>query len=98
MAETAQRNRVNTVRVLDKYIAALKSMRDEIDGEEEKSLLGRLEHVLNERALWRRARSNGDWQSIESLEQEIPTFSELWKQQLGLRKLFGRRNKKAEDD
>jgi prephenate dehydrogenase len=98
LAETAQRNRANTVRVLDEYIAALKSLRDEIDGEEQKSVQERLEHILNGRAQWRRVRADGDWQSIESLEQEIPTFSELWKQQLGLGRLFGRRNKKEKDD
>ena len=33
-----------------------------------------------------------------SLEQEIPTFSDLLMQQLGLGKLFGQRNKKTEED
>jgi prephenate dehydrogenase len=98
LAESAQKNRVNIVRVLDEYIAVLKSLRDEIDGEEKKSLQVRLEGALNGRAQWRRVRADGDWQSIESLEQEIPTFSDLWRQQLGLGKLFSRRNKKTEDD
>ena len=98
LAETAQRNRVNTVRVLDEYMAVLKSLRDEIDGEEKKSLQERLEQILSGSTRWRRARADGDWESIESLEQEIPTFSELWKQQLGLGRLFGGRKKKTKDD
>jgi prephenate dehydrogenase len=98
LAETAQKNRTNTVRVLDEYIATLQSLRDELEGEEEKNLQVRLERILNARAQWRRARADGDWQSIESLEQEIPTFNDLWRQQLGLGKLFGWRKKKTGDD
>lgn len=98
LAEAAQKNRMNTVRVLDEYIAALQSLRDEMDGEEEKNLQVRLERITNARAQWRRACADGDWQSIESLEQEIPTSSELLGQQLGLGRLFGLRKKKTEDD
>ena len=98
LAEAAQRNRVNTVRVLDEYIATLKSLRDEIDGEGKKSLQTRLDRISKGRAQWRRVRADGDWRSIESVEQEIPTFSELWMQQLGLGKLLGLRNKKTKED
>jgi prephenate dehydrogenase len=98
LAEAARQNRVNIVRVLDDYIAALKSLRDEIDGEEKKSLQGRLDRILKGRAQWQKARADGDWQSIESLEQEIPTFSDLWMQQLGLGKLLGLHKKRTDDD
>ena len=98
LVETARQNRVNIVRVLDDYIATLKSLRDEIDGEEKKSLRARLDRILKGLNQWRRARADGDWQSIESLEQEIPTFSDLWLQQLGLGKLLRLRKKKTEED
>ncbi|MGA2490155.1 MAG: prephenate dehydrogenase/arogenate dehydrogenase family protein [Anaerolineales bacterium] len=98
LVEAARQNRVNTVRTLDDYIATLKSLRDEIDEEEKKNLQIRLERILKGRAQWRRARADGDWQSIESLEQEIPSFSELWMQQLGLGKLLGLGYKKVKKD
>ena len=50
LAETARQNHANIVRVLDEYIATLKSLRDEIDGEEKKSLLVRLERILKGRS------------------------------------------------
>jgi prephenate dehydrogenase len=99
LAEAARQNRANTIRVLDDYIATLKSLRDEIDGEEKKSLQGHLNRILKARTQWRRSRADGDWQSIETIEQDIPTFSDLWMQQLGLGKLLGSlgRRKKGED-
>ena len=98
LAEAVLKNRVNSVRLLDEYISALQSLRDEIDKEEKISLQVRLKRVLNESAQWRRVRAEGGWQSGESPKLEIPTFNDLWKQQLGLGKLLGRRIKKTEDD
>jgi prephenate dehydrogenase len=98
LAEATLRNRVNTVRVLNEYIIALQSLRDEIEKEEKDSLKKRLKLVLNESAEWRRLRGEGDWRSSEFSKQEIPTFNDIWKGQLGLGKLLGRRNKKTEDD
>jgi prephenate dehydrogenase len=98
LVEATRQNRVNTVRVLDDYIAKLKSWRDEIDGEKKKSVQDRLDRILKGRSQWRRARTDGDWQSIETHEQEIPTFSDLWVQQLGLGKLLGLGRKKKEED
>jgi prephenate dehydrogenase len=98
LVEATQQNRENIVRVLDEYIATLKSLRDEIDGKQKERLLNRLDRILKGRAQWRRVRADGDWQSVESVEQEIPTFSDLWMQQLGLGKLIGLRNKKREED
>lgn len=97
LVEVARQNRVNTVRVLDDYIAKLKSLRDEID-EEDKSLQGHLERVLKGRAQWRKARADGNWESAETLQQQIPTFRDQFMQQLGLGKLLGLRKKKEKDD
>ena len=99
LAATAHQNRVNVARVLDDYIATLKSLRDEIEADDKKELQKHLERILNARDQWRRVRADGDWQAIESVEQQLPTFSEPWKQQLtGLGKFLGRRGKKAEED
>lgn len=98
LAEAARQNRVNTVRVLDDYIATLKSLRDEIDGEQKKNLQDRLEHALKGRAQWRRERVDGGWQPKEFTDQEIPTLGDFWKQQLGLGKLLGQRKKKTGED
>jgi prephenate dehydrogenase len=98
LAEAARQNRVNIVRVLNDYIATLKSLRDEIDGDKKKSFQERLERILKGRAQWRRARADGEWQSIESDKQEIPTLNDFWMQQLGLGKLLDLRKKKTEED
>ena len=97
LAEAAERNRVNTVRVLDEYISALQSLRDEIN-EEKNSLQGRLKLILNGRAQWLQWRKDEGWPSNESLKQEMRTFNDNWKGQLGLGKLLGRRNKKQDAD
>ena len=98
LAEAARQNRVNTVRVLNEYIATLNSLRDEIEGNKNKNLENHLERIQNGRAQWLRVRADSDWQAIESIEQESPTFSGMWMQQLGLGKLIGLRQKKKDDD
>ena len=99
LAKTAHMNRANVVRVLEDYITALKSLRDEIEADKKGSLEARLGRILNARDQWRRIRADGDWQAIESAGPEMPSFGELWKRQFGgLGKLFGRRGKPTEDD
>jgi len=98
VTEAAQLNRVNTVRVLDDFIARLKSLRDEIDGEKKKSLQARFERIMSGRAKWLRARAVGEWQSTGSQKQEIPTLSDFWMQQVGLGKLLDQQKKKKEEE
>ncbi len=99
LAEAVRKNRENIVRLLGDTIATLESWREEIGDEKEKSFHGRLDRIVKVRSHWRRERADGDWQSIENSEQEIPTFSDLFMQQLGLGKLLGglRKQKKEED-
>ena len=98
LAEAALQNRVNTVRMLDGYIANLKSLRGEIAGQEKKSLHTRLDQVCRDSELWRRERAEGNWQSVELGGQEMPKASDIWKQQVGgLGKLFERRGKKSDE-
>ncbi len=98
LTEATQKNRINIVRLLDEYIAVLQSLRDEIDREEQNSLQERLKLALNESAQWLQVSLEGGWLTGEAPNQEIPTFSDIMRQQLGFRKLFNRRNKKPEDD
>jgi prephenate dehydrogenase len=98
LAEAAQRNRVNTVRVLDEYISALQSLRDEIEKEQETSLQARLELIVNGLAQWQEERNYGGASSGELLKQEMRSFSDYWRGQLGLGKLFSPRKKKPDND
>jgi prephenate dehydrogenase len=98
LAEAALRNRVNIVRVLGEYISALQSLRDEIEKEEETSLQGRLELIFNGCAQWQEERRVDSASSSELLKQEMRTFSDNWRGQLGLGKLFGPRKKKPDND
>jgi prephenate dehydrogenase len=98
LAELALQNRVNTVRVLDGYIATLKSLRGEIVGEEKKNLQTRLDQTRKNYEQWRRERGEGNWQLVEFGGQEMPKASDIWKQQVGgLGKFFERRRKKLDE-
>jgi prephenate dehydrogenase len=99
LAEAILCNRVNTVRMLDEYIATLASFRDDIASERQKELHGRLEETRQDLEQWHLERSRGDWLSVEFGRQELPKSSDFLKQQVGgLDKLFGRRKKKADED
>jgi prephenate dehydrogenase len=98
LAEAAQRNRVNIVRVLNEYISALLSLRDEIEKEEETSLQGRLKLIYNGLARWQEQRKIDGASSNELLKQEMRTFSDNWRGQLGLGKLLGLHKKKPDND
>jgi hypothetical protein len=89
---------VNTVRVLNEYISALLSLRDEIEKEEETSLQGRLKLIYNGLARWQEQRKIDGASSNELLKQEMRTFSDNWRGQLGLGKLLGLHKKKPDND
>jgi hypothetical protein len=100
LAEAARQGQANAVRVLDEYIATLKSLREDIAGEKKEGLQTRLAEVGKRRAEWQQQRAKGDWQSIESRDLPIPKAGDFfWKQQLGgLGDLFRRRDKKPDAD
>lgn len=99
LVEAALQNRVNTIRVLDGYIATLKSLRDEVAEGEKKKLQARLDQVYKSHEQWMRERVEGNWQVVELGRQEMPKASGIWKQQIGgLDKLFGRRGKKPDKE
>jgi prephenate dehydrogenase len=98
LAEAAKQNRMNIIRMLDDYIATLKSLRDEINEDKEESLLDHLDRISKERAQWRRMRSDGDWQSSGSPEQELPKLSDRLLQQIGFGRYLDQRKKKKEEE
>ena len=100
LAEAILHDRVNSLRVLDGYIATLASLREDIAGENKKDLRTRLEVARRGRAQWQLDRLKGDWLAVEVGGQEMPKASDILKQQIGgLGKLFGRHdNKKPDED
>ena len=99
LAEAIMQNRLNTMRVLDEYIATLASLRKDIADENKKELQARLERARRGRAQWQLDRAKGDWLAVEFGGQEMPKASDILKQQVGgLGKIFGRRDKKPDEE
>jgi prephenate dehydrogenase len=99
LAEAILHNRLNTLRVLDEYVATLASLRKDIAEENKKNLEARLNDTRRRRAQWQLERAKGDWLSVESGRPEIPKVGDIFKQQIGgLDKIFGRRNKKKPEE
>ena len=99
LTEAILQNRLNTLRVLDEYIATLASLRKDIADENKKDLQARLEGARRGRAQWQLDRAKGDWLSVEFGDQEIPKIGDIMKQQVGgLGKIFGRRGAKPDED
>ncbi len=88
-------NSLNTIRLLDEYIAVLTSLRKDIAEENTRNLQSRLDESKQRRTRWQSERAKGDWLAVESGKQEMPSIGNVWKQQIGgLDKLFGHREKK----
>jgi hypothetical protein len=99
LVEGILHNRLNTMRVLDETIATLISLRKDIAEENRQQLQARLELSRQGRNRWLLERGKGDWRSVESGDQEMPTMGGILKQQIGgLDKLFRRGGKKLEGD
>lgn len=98
LSETTFQNRENTVRVLDSLLAALTELRNDIAKENRESLNDHLEHARVGRAKWWAERSQGNWQSVEGVQQEFPRAADILKQQIGgLGKLFRRKDNSNPD-
>ena len=99
MVEAIMQNRVNTIRVLDEYMATLASLRNDIANEDKKGLITRLSRARKGRAQWQLERARGDWRSVEFGGQEMPKASDFLRQQIGgLDKLFARRSRKKPEE
>jgi hypothetical protein len=73
-------------------------LRDEIEKEEETSLHRRLKLIFSGLARWQEERRVDGASSNEFLKQELHTFSDNWRGQLGLGKLLGLHKKKPDND
>ena len=99
LAGAILQNQSNTLRVLDAYIAALTSLRNEIASKNKNVLETRLEQARRGRAQWQLDRAKGDWLAVELGAQEMPKVGDILKQQFGgLDKLIGRRIKKSDEE
>jgi prephenate dehydrogenase len=98
LAEAARQNSINIVRVLDEYIATLKSLRDEIDEVKGKNLQDHLERIARARAQWRRMRLEGDWRPDGIPTQDVPTLGDRLLQQIGLGRYLDQRDKKKKQE
>ena len=99
LAEIALQNSMNTLRVLDGYIAALNSLRDEVAGEQKENLQTRFGEAVRDLEQWRQERYKGNWQAVEFGRLEMPKTGDILKQQVGgLDKLFGRRKRKSDTE
>lgn len=99
LAGAILQNQSNTLRVLDAYIAALTSLRNEIAGNNKKELETQLDLARRGRAQWQLDRAKGDWLAVEMGKQEMPKVGDILKQQFGgLDKLIGRRIKKNDEE
>jgi prephenate dehydrogenase len=97
LVEAILQNTPDMIRLLDRYITILTSMRGEIAGNNMKELQTQVEQARRGRAQWQLDRARGDWLAVESARQEMPKMGDILKQQIGgLDKLFNRRNKKSD--
>ena len=99
LAEIAVRNKVDSLRVLDNYIANLQLLREDIDKGEMKDLRSRISEIVKSLELWRLERHQANWRADEFTRQELPKMGDIMRQQLGgLDKLFKRGKKKSDSE
>ena len=99
LAEITLQNHENALRVLDDYIAALQSLRDEITEKDSKKLGTHLSETGKRLENWRHERHQGNWQVLGTSKEALPKMGDILKQQVGgLDKLFGPRKKRPDKD
>jgi len=69
-------NRVNVIHALDALIAALYSLRDDIEGENETGLQDRLKAAYESRENWLNERLSANWVEMHSGPADYPSLSE----------------------
>jgi prephenate dehydrogenase len=80
-------NRENSLRMIDWLVAALNSMRSEIDQGQIAALDARLEHASASVELWWKQRSEANWAAEEvSLREPLPTSSDMLGRWVGLKR------------
>lgn len=87
LSTSAILNRQNIVRTIDSTIAALQTLRSDIQAEDASALRGRLERARAGRVLWWKQRQAGDWLNEElGAKQDMPKSSDIFGNLLGLRR------------
>ncbi len=72
----ALQNRTSVVRAIDVLTAALKGLRDDIEGGNEAGLADRLEAAREGRERWLNERLAADWSQPTTPRQELPSIAE----------------------
>jgi prephenate dehydrogenase len=86
LASAAIFNHVNVLRVIDSAIAALQSIRGDIQTQNNQALLDKLERAAHGRETWWRVRQVGDWAGEELVPVEAPKSSDVFGNLLGFRR------------
>ncbi len=89
LSRSALLNRENVLRSMDAVIAALQSLRGDLESEDEQALLLRLDRARDGRDLWWKQRQAADWAGEEIPRSESPSGSDIFSRMVGL----GRRKK-----
>lgn len=91
-------NRENVVRVMDSMLAALHSIRNDIEKQDAKALDERLARARRGREDWWKQRLTADWTGEENPTAELPTASEWFGRLLGMgKKKWGKQEPKSSD-
>jgi prephenate dehydrogenase len=94
LGRSAILNRENVLRAVDGVIAALQTVRTDIENEDGESLESRLERALQGRERWWLQRQAADWVSEEMADTSVDSMSRS--DMVG--RLFGYRSRKKPDD
>lgn len=87
LSSTALFNKDNAIRVIDSLTAALAAIRRDIQNQDEKSLLERLDRAQRGRETWQQQRQAGDWAKTEGgADAEMPKASDIFGGLVGIRR------------
>jgi len=86
LVSSAILGRENVLRVIDRAIASLQSLRSDIDQEDGQALLGRLASARDSREVWWGQRQAARWEEEPKVQPEISTGSDIFGRLLGIRR------------
>lgn len=75
--QTALLNKENSVRVLDNAIAALRSLRQAVQDENEAELAQRIRAAVKARSEWQIQRQKGDWGMLAGSSEPLPSAGDI---------------------
>jgi prephenate dehydrogenase len=92
LSDAALADSVNTVRMIESYIASLMKIRDSISNSDTEGLTTLLEDAVKSRDLWLNERTKADWAGASKDKMDSQTFGEKFNQMF-LGGLFSRHKK-----